>query len=347
MDPEFVEASGADAGLWDSIVSRSPHGTIFHTWKWQKIVEKHTGSRFYPLICRERDEPVGLLPIYFTKKFFMRMAFSPPPGTALNFLGPVLAGYESQEQARREQVFVEFQKTLDRFLKENLKPGYVSISLPYGLPDPRPFIWAGYRVENSYDYMVDLRPGADALWDQIGRKLRQNIARASSRGMTVEEGARKELGIIHELMVERYREQGRQVSVSLQYLNDLYEHFRDNLKVLVVRYEGEVVTGMIDVISKDQVFSWIGNPRPRHPLSPSPNDLLTWEGIRNASGTGFTQYITIGAAGNKRLHWYYASKFNPDLRVRYTVKRSTFIARLLERTYSRFLESLTPRFQFR
>ena len=337
MNPELVPASGTEAGHWDDIVAGSPHGTIFHRWDWQKIVEKHTGMTFHPLILMDRETPAGVLPLFSRGMVLFRMALSPPPGTALNFLGPVLAGYEDREQEKREQLLDGFLKALDRFLLERLDPGYVSLALPPGLADPRPFIWAGYQVESRYDYIVDLGEGADALWGRIDRKLRQNISRAEKRGMTAGEGGGKDLAILHGLMVERYREQGRRVSVPLRYLADLYDRFGDSMKVFVVRNrEGEVVTGMIDVYSKDRVFSWIGNPRPTPPLTPSPNDLLTWEGIRFAAGHGFARYITVGAAGNERLHSYYASKFDPALGVRYTVKRSTLLARFLEMSYRRF-----------
>ena len=50
MTVEIRIAQNNDAQEWDSIVSQSPHGTLFHQWEWLKITEKHTQSKFYPLI---------------------------------------------------------------------------------------------------------------------------------------------------------------------------------------------------------------------------------------------------------------------------------------------------------
>ena len=56
--------------------------------------------------------------------------------------------------------------------------------------------------------------------------------------------------------------------------------FNDNITVFVTLIEGEIVTGLIDLHYRDTLYSWIGNPKPRMPISPSPNDLMAWEIIR-------------------------------------------------------------------
>ena len=47
---ELEMANSNKAEMWDRLVVRSPHGAIFHTWKWLKIAEKHTNSKLYPII---------------------------------------------------------------------------------------------------------------------------------------------------------------------------------------------------------------------------------------------------------------------------------------------------------
>ena len=336
MAIELKIADEKEVEEWDKLVDSSPHGTIFHTWKWLRIAEKHTNSKLYPIIGYKGTTPVGIFPLFYQKKVFLKIVFSPPPHAAILYLGPVLVDYDNRKQSKKETNFIDFQRQVDKFITEKLKANYISISLPPGLSDPRPFKWAGYEVEPAYDYVMDLSNGVEYIWQKnYEKKLRQNIERARRRGIYIEKGGKEELGVIHGLMEDRYAEQDKMVTVPKDYLLELYDSFYENIKIFVAKYEGEIVTGMIDVYYKDKVVSWIGNPRPRVKMSPSPNDLLNWEAMKYACEHGFKYYETIGAAGNERLHSYY-SKYNPELLMRFSAKKySSFIPRLMEIVYSK------------
>ena len=89
------------------------------------------------------------------------------------------------------------------------------------------------------------------------------------------------------------------------------------------------MSGSIDFQYRDTHYSWIGNPKPKNPISPSPNDLLIWESVRYAYEHGFRYYVTMNAAGDKRLHSYYASKFNPELKAHFSVKKNSWLRRII------------------
>jgi hypothetical protein len=48
MSIELRVAEKNEGKSWDRMVEASTYGTIFHTWKWLKIIEKHTKSKLYP-----------------------------------------------------------------------------------------------------------------------------------------------------------------------------------------------------------------------------------------------------------------------------------------------------------
>ena len=97
-----------EAGEWDDLVNKSPQGSIFHTWRWLKIVEKHTNSKLYPLIGMKGNTPIGIFPIFFKKKS-LNMVFSPPPGSAIPYLGPAIVNYNALKQSKRESIYKGFQ----------------------------------------------------------------------------------------------------------------------------------------------------------------------------------------------------------------------------------------------
>ena len=138
----------------------------------------------------------------------------------------------------------------------------------------------------------------------------------------------------------RYAQQGKIVTASRDYYLDIYDAYKDNLKIFVAKVDGEIVTGSIDFQYRDTHYSWIGNPKPKNPISPSPNDLLIWESIRYAYEQGFRYYVTMNAAGDKRLHSYYASKFDPELKVHFSVKKNSYLTGILEKGYTNIIKPL-------
>jgi hypothetical protein len=340
MTIEIRIANNADASEWDRIVSESPYGTLFHHWNWLKITQKHTRSTFYPLIGIKGGDAIGIFPLFFQKKGPVRMVFSPPPHAAIFYLGPVVVGYDLLKRKRWETRYVDFLKSVQNFIINDLNANYISIALSPALQDPRPFIWSKYTIEPAYDYIVDLGKGTDYLFQSLDKKQRQDLNRAKKRGISVDIGGQKEIGLIMDLMTDRYEEQAKIVTLSQEYLTDIFEEFKNNITIFVTRFEGEVVTGLIDLHYRDTLYSWIGNPKPRVPVSPSPNDLMAWEAIRYGGEKNFKFHVTMGAAGNERLHTYYASKFDPELSVRFTAKKTSNASSLFEKGYTNILKPL-------
>ena len=343
MTVEIRIANNADAQEWDRIISESPHGTLFHQWNWLKITETHTRSKLYPLIGTKNGDPVGVFPLFFQKKGPARMVFSPPPHAALFYLGPVLTGNDTLRQEKWEHKYVDFLTSVENLIKNDLNANYISVSLSPSLQDPRPFEWSGYTIEPNFDYAVDLSKGMDFLYSSLDRKQRADLKRAKGKGMTVEIGTKKDFETILDLMDIRYTQQAKIVTASRDYFLDLYDVYNDNLKIIVVKFEGVTITGTIDLEYRDTLYCWIGNPKPINPISPSPNDLLISECVRYASDHGLKYHTTFGAAGNERLHTYYATKFNPELRVRYTATKKSFLTAILKKGYTNILKPLRGR----
>jgi CelD/BcsL family acetyltransferase involved in cellulose biosynthesis len=336
MTVEIRLAKDDDAEEWDTIISQSPHGTIFHQWKWLKIAEKYTGSQLFPVIGMKGQTPVGIIPVFFQRKGPLKMVFSPPPYTSLFYLGPVFVGYDELKQEKREFNYIDFQNSVENFIINDLKANYSRISLTPALQDPRPYTWSGYTISLHFDYVVNIRHESDHLIRAMSKKQRQNLNRAKRRGITVELGGKQEYEKILDLMDSRYAQQGKNVTISREYYRDIYDVYKDNLKIFVGKIDDEIVTGEIDFHYRDTHYSWIGNPKPRERTAPSPNDLVIWDSIQFAKDQGLKYYVTMNAAGNERLHSYYASKGNPTLRAHFSMKKTTFLISVLESGYSAF-----------
>jgi hypothetical protein len=326
--------------VWDHIVDQSPHGTLFHQFKWLEITEHHTHTRLIPLIGMRDGEPVGIIPLFYQKKGIFKMVFSPPPRAALFYMGPVIINYESLRQDKREDLFEEFQEAVDSYIKTDLAADYVNIALSPNLQDPRPYAWSGYTVTPFYDYQINLSAGTDYLFQTIEKKRRQDINRAKKKGICVETGSRKECDRIMDLLNERYKQQSVIQMVPKEYVLDLYDAFSENITIFIATFEGEIITGLIDLHYRDSIYSWIGNFKPVIPISPSPSDLVGWEAVKYGCEKGFKSYVLLSAAGNKRLHSYNAAKFNPELKIRFAAKKNSLLSGIFEKGYTGILKPL-------
>ena len=340
MTMEIQVAQSGDAAEWNSLVANSPQGTVFHTWEWLKIIEHHTASRLYPLIGMNNGSPAGIIPLFYQKKGPIKMVFSPPPHTALFYLGPAFIAQNTRKREKTERLSLDFQKLFDGFIAENLPNQYTHISLAPANNDPRPFLWSGYDLQPHFDYTIDLSPGPDALFSSLDKRQRQDLRRAKTRDMTFGVGEESEYKKILDLMDARYSQQGKIVTVPKSYFMDLFKKFKNEMFISAINFGGEVATGLIHLKYRDTMYCWVGNPKPVMALSPSPNDLLLWESIRYASENGFHYYSIMSAAGNERLHSFYAAKCNPTLSIRYVATKKSLPADVIEKGYLNLIKPL-------
>lgn len=322
-------ANEVDSEKWNDLIYSSPHGTIFHTWKWLKIVEKQTDSILYPLMAYQGTNIIGIYPIFLKKKGFINLALSPPPKAYLLYLGPVIANYENLKQDKKESIFIKFQNEVDRYLFSQLNCKYVRIRSSPGLFDSRPFRWSGYNVEPLYTYRINLTNGSDHVWENFDRQLRVTINKTIREGVIVENGNKEDLEFIHSLLSRRYIEQGLKPSDYKKFLLELYDEFYPtSIRIYIAKYKGEKVGGTISLCYKDIMYLWVGVPK-TDLKGISPNDLIQWESIKWACENGFKYYEEMDAGDDPRLR-YFKSKYNPELVIWYSaVKYSSLSYKII------------------
>ncbi len=322
-------ATMEDAEQWDTAVQSALHGTLFHTWKWLKIVEKHSETILFPLMCYKGTTLVGIYPVFIQKKGFVKIALSPPSKAYLLYLGPVIVNYDNLKQDKKESIFIGVQEGVDRFLFSEHGCNFVRIRSSPRLPDSRPFRWTGYNLEPLYTYRISLIHGAPYVWEQFDRKLRVDIKKAEREGVTVEEGRKIDLEYLYNSLATRMKEQGFNTTGTSGYLTDLYECFHPSkMKIYIAKYQGERVGGMIALCHKDVMQLWVGVPK-SDLKGISPNDLVQWKAISWACENGFHYYEIMDAGDDPRLR-VFKSKYNPELSPWYSaVKYSSLFYKLM------------------
>ena len=184
---------------------------------------------------------------------------------------------------------------------------------------------------------IDISKDIASIWQNIDANLKGHIKRTEKNGISIENGSKNDLIDIYTSLLRRYREQKRSVTVSKDYLTELYDTFSpSNMKVFVAKQDGNTVGGIVALLYKDRILYWIGGAKPAA-SNFSPNDLAQWEAIKFAHSQGYKIYEEIGA-GTERLAEFKA-KYNPKLVNRYSVKKySSFFYVCAEKGYSHVLK---------
>lgn len=197
-------------------------------------------------------------------------------------------------------------------------------------------------MKPRFNYIIDLGKGIDCLWKQFKGSLRKKINTAEEKGVSVEEGSKKDLEYIYKYYYETFESQGLGINFSKEYLFDVYDAFYPhNLKVFVARYQGEFASGMIATCFRNIFSDWRSCVFPDLKTIPS-NDLLHWETMKWAINNGF-KYYEITWANTPRLNPF-KSKYNPDLSIYFSAtKHTSFLSKLIDVGYTRILKLMSMR----
>lgn len=302
---------------WENALEKCPHATIFHKWKFLKIMEKHSKmnllwsseAKFHPLIGVHKKKPVGILPLFSYKTPILKAVFSPPLNSEATYMGPLIIEEEKLSQRDRENTFFEFIKAVDEYISTNFNANLIKIRTAPGILDVRSFIWNNYKVEVQYNYEIDISVGCERIWDKFEPNLRRSIKKASSAGISFEEGTKEDIKHFFSNLQKRYAEQKLKPNIDLTYLIETYEEFSNkNLKFFAAKKDRNFLSGIILLTYKEKAVAWIGAHK-TDSTEISPNDLIIWESIKWASENKYKTF-EITWANTQRLCKYKA-KFNP------------------------------------
>jgi hypothetical protein len=309
-----------DAQTWDDVVKSSPQGTLFHTWKWLKIMEKHNfiklffgtyHGQLHPLAVMMGNEIIGLIPVFIYNTPFMKMAYSPPFGAETPYLGPILN--KALNPKRRQVIFYEFNKVVDNYLKNEMKINYISIHSSPGLSDPRPFFWNGYNVLPYFTNIINLREGEKMIWGGFNTDVRKKINKLNKFGITGEIGTKSDLMEMYDLLKGLNR-----IHASKKFIEDIFDNFSPEFVNLVIaKKDGTLLTGELIINFNNKASIWVGNPKSDY-NGFSPNYSVIWYGIQWACKNKFDCFEIIGASDLSLFP--FKRQFNGEIEPYYIMK---------------------------
>jgi len=261
-------------GKWDEYVKQSREGTFFHLTGWKEMIEKTFGLKsIYLMALNGADEIQGLLPLFLMRDILGRKYLVSNPYSTYT-------GVCAVDAQIKEMLFNKAKEIASyngvQYL-EIRQLGYEAFDLP--------------AKTDFVTMFLTLERDEEIIWKKtINAKARNHIRKALKEGVTVETGTNY-LDAFYEVLSINIRDLGSPNYPKL-FLKNILEHFSGSSNILVAKYNGKVIGGMLYICYKNMIFNpWAASLRKYNGLSP--NDLLYWEAIKFACNKGY-EYFDFG-----------------------------------------------------
>lgn len=262
-----------DPRPWDAYVQTHADASGYHLWAWKGIFERVFGHRTIYL-CAEREGALsGVLPLVrFRSPLFGRFLVSLP---FVNYGGVVATDDAAAHAlvaraasiARRESAqHVELRHRARRF--DALAP-----------------------KEHKVSMLLPLPATADALWEGLDRKVRNQVRKAEKSGLVAEVGGIERVDEFYRVYAENMRDLGTPVYTRALF-REVLQTFPDRARLVIVRKDQNAVAAGLMWHWRDTVeVPWASSLRAYNAMSP--NNLLYWTILQQAIGRG-AQILDFG-----------------------------------------------------
>ena len=188
---------------WDSFVSQSPHGTLFHTTKWLSS----TGTPFRIYGCYHHDTLVGGMVVEIVGRQAAGHSFfttsteegqSADRAVGHGFSCPYL-GVVLPPPTKKYITTLRQHRNILKPLAIHVRDQFMSVDSRMGpeVVDMEPFISAGYSISLRYTYRIDLSDLA-IVWSNMTDKRRNDIRKAERDGCTIDnEGSMQDMASLY------------------------------------------------------------------------------------------------------------------------------------------------------
>ena len=211
---------------WDAFVAASPQGLPQHRAGWQEVLARAYGYRTHYLLARyqsgaQRGEIAGALPLYVVRSLLLGASVSTLPG-----------GLCAADAATAHALLAAAQ-TFTRTVRGR----------KLTLHDSR-VAWAGdWQTSCDHeDWVVDVRPGEEAVWARLDRNIRRQVRMAERNGLSaVVDRTGEHLDAFYGVL-SRFTHQAGTPVFGRRFLAEVIRAFPDGFNLVMI-YQGRLPVG--------------------------------------------------------------------------------------------------------
>jgi CelD/BcsL family acetyltransferase involved in cellulose biosynthesis len=265
---------------------------IFHTPAWLSFVAET--QRAEPVLATIADggTPVGHFTGLLTKRYGLRILGSPMAGWTTSYLGFNLRPAVPRRAALAALLPFAFRELGAAHL-EIRDRGFVAGDLE-GL---------GMRWAAAPTAVIDVTPGADALFARMSSACRRNIRKADKSGVVIEEASADDTfaGEFYDQLRDVFAKQNLLPTYPVERVRSLIRHLGPAGDLLLLRArdpEGRCIATAVLPWHHRTMYFWGGASYREHQHW-RPNEALIWYALQYAKSRGVTEFDFVGGNAYK------------------------------------------------
>ncbi len=277
--------------IWKNFVNAHPHGQIFHTPEMTQVFTQSRGyaPSLWAAVDNDGQPQAMLLPVQITlmdaplARLFTTRAvayasvLAAPGEIGSQALAQLLPAYNQAH--RNKLLFTELRNLTD-------------------LTDVQPILnRAGFVYEDHMNFLIDLTPGPDALWNGINSNARRNVRKARKTGVVITEITDPaNIPGVYTLLAEVYHR--LQVPLADQsFFQSSFDVLQPcgMMKILTAQVNGVTIGALTLLLHNHTIIYWYTGIL-RQYSSHRPADLLVWHTLEWGSAKGY-RVFDFGGAG--------------------------------------------------
>jgi len=251
---------------WDEFVQNSKEASFFHLTGWKRVVERTFGYPSYYLLAEHHGHLQGILPLFVMRTLSFGKALISLPLAAYG--GPYARDKETEALLVEEAKRLTQREGIDYLELRNIDLKYPDL--------PTKDLYVTFQQELYEDPEKNL--------ELIPRKTRRMIRQGEKHQLQAELG-RDHLREFYHIYAHSVRNLGTPV-FPFRLFTSLMEEFPEMCKILVVKHQGQIVSGVMTFFYKDQVIPYYGGAL-KEAFSLSVNNFMYWELMKYGSQQGY------------------------------------------------------------
>ncbi len=268
---EITTAIPADQQEWDSFVLACPGASPYHLFAWSTAIKQAYGHEIHPLMARQNDKLVGVLPLIHLKLVLFLNEL-----VALPFcdVGSCLSANSIVE----EKLLVEAIK-----LGNQLKINNIQLRGQLQSKDNANSSFTQLK-SSKVRMMLNLPDSSDALLKEFKSKLRSQVRKAENNGIAFRWVGKEGVDSFYSVFCTNMRDLGSPVH-SKKLFQAIMKYFGKNGRIGLAEFEGKCIgAGLILSTNEQTAVPWASTLRQYNHLAP--NMLLYWNFLKFAADNG-------------------------------------------------------------
>ena len=302
------ELKSSEYKLWDSLVTSSSVGTVFHESFWLITCHDTINGNLHLYGCfNDNNDLVAGCPLFENKRFGLKYGSAILKNSMVPYGGFLYQNEISDNIRRKEQHLREYVQAFHEYFKIH-QFDLITMILPPGLIDIRPFLYYEWNEKIHYTYTINPKI------KNYQKGMKGNIKKAIQHGIKIEkyehnDGIRK----FFSLLQDTYQRHGLSVPCSERYLRAIYDYLKEKGRAelwIALTKEGEWSAAELFINDHNCPHRWLAATSTKYIKTESSSLLL--ETIFDKYASENNKYVNL-MAGNISELSSFISGFNPVL----------------------------------